>query len=120
VKPRALKTSDLSLVPRAPRFLGQFQGRSRHALSRSPSHWELWLVVTWDPTNPNSYGINLENYGVAPEVWVENNTADELSATDRAQAGPCGPGGHFFFHRIPVASICFPHLFPADDSPIHL
>jgi hypothetical protein len=22
------------------------------------------LVVTWDPTNPNSYGINLENYGV--------------------------------------------------------
>lgn len=41
------------------------------------------MVVTWDPTNPNSYGINLENYGVAPEVWVENNTADELSATDR-------------------------------------
>ena len=28
------------------------------------------LAVTWDPTKPNNYGINLENYGVEPEVWV--------------------------------------------------
>jgi tricorn protease len=41
------------------------------------------LVVTWDPTKPNNYGINLENYGVAPDVWVENSAADELSGTDR-------------------------------------
>ncbi len=41
------------------------------------------LVVTWDPTKPNNYGINLENYGVAPDVWVENSPEDELKGFDR-------------------------------------
>ncbi|MEN9508424.1 MAG: hypothetical protein RLZZ621_987, partial [Gemmatimonadota bacterium] len=41
------------------------------------------LVVTWDPTKPNNYGINLENYGVPPDVWVENSAADELKGFDR-------------------------------------
>jgi tricorn protease len=41
------------------------------------------LVVTWDPTKPNNYGINLENYGVAPDVWAENTPADELRKFDR-------------------------------------
>jgi C-terminal processing protease CtpA/Prc len=40
-------------------------------------------VVTWDPTKPNNYGINLENYGVPPDVWVENSAADELKGFDR-------------------------------------
>jgi tricorn protease len=41
------------------------------------------LVVTYDPTKPNNYGLNLENYGVAPDVWVENTPEDELSGYDR-------------------------------------
>jgi tricorn protease len=41
------------------------------------------LVVTYDPTKPNNYGINLENYGVAPDVWVENRPEDELKGFDR-------------------------------------
>lgn len=41
------------------------------------------LVITWDPTKPNNYGINLENYGVAPDVWAENTAADELKGIDR-------------------------------------
>ncbi|MHC5065272.1 MAG: S41 family peptidase, partial [Planctomycetota bacterium] len=41
------------------------------------------LVVSYDPTKPNNYGINLENYGVAPDVWVENRPADELAGYDR-------------------------------------
>jgi tricorn protease len=41
------------------------------------------LVVTYDPTKPNNYGINLENYGVAPDVWVENTPEDELKGFDR-------------------------------------
>jgi tricorn protease len=41
------------------------------------------LVVTWDPSRPNNYGINLENYGVAPDVWVENSPEDELEGYDR-------------------------------------
>ena len=41
------------------------------------------LVVTYDPSKPNNYGINLENYGVAPDVWVENTPEDELKGFDR-------------------------------------
>ena len=41
------------------------------------------LVVTYDPTKPNNYGINLENYGVAPDIWVENTPDDELKGFDR-------------------------------------
>ncbi|MDA7978723.1 MAG: S41 family peptidase [Pirellulales bacterium] len=41
------------------------------------------LVVTYDPSQPNNYGINLENFGVAPDVWVENSPKDELQGFDR-------------------------------------
>ncbi len=41
------------------------------------------LVVTYDPTRPNNYGINLENYGVDPDVWAENTPEDELKGVDR-------------------------------------
>jgi tricorn protease len=39
--------------------------------------------VTYDPTKPNNYGINLENFGVAPDVWAENTPEDELKGFDR-------------------------------------
>ena len=41
------------------------------------------LVVTYDPKKPNNYGTNLENFGVAPDVWVENTPDDELAGFDR-------------------------------------
>jgi tricorn protease len=41
------------------------------------------LVISYDPSKPNNYGINLENYGVAPDVWVENTPEDELRGFDR-------------------------------------
>lgn len=41
------------------------------------------LVVTWDPTQPDNQGVNLENLGVAPDVWVENTPDDVLSGFDR-------------------------------------
>lgn len=41
------------------------------------------LVVTYDPERANNYGINLENFGVAPDVWVENSPEDELKGFDR-------------------------------------
>ena len=41
------------------------------------------LVVTYDPERENNYGINLENFGVAPDVWVENTPDDELKGFDR-------------------------------------
>ena len=41
------------------------------------------LVVTWDPTRPNNFGVNLENLGVPPDVFVENTPQDELRGFDR-------------------------------------
>jgi tricorn protease len=41
------------------------------------------LVVTYDPTKPNNYGINLENYGVQPDIMVRNAPDDELRGFDR-------------------------------------
>jgi tricorn protease len=41
------------------------------------------LVVTYDPAKPNNYGINLENFGVAPDVFVRNSPKDELDRFDR-------------------------------------
>ena len=40
-------------------------------------------VVSYDPTRPNNWGIPLENYGVAPDVWAENTPEDELKGFDR-------------------------------------
>jgi tricorn protease len=41
------------------------------------------LVVNYDPSQPNNHGLNLENYGVAPDVWAENTPEDELAGFDR-------------------------------------
>jgi len=41
------------------------------------------LVISYDPTKPNNYGINLENYGVAPDVWVRNTPMEEKQGIDR-------------------------------------
>ncbi|MES2178803.1 MAG: S41 family peptidase [Gemmatimonadota bacterium] len=41
------------------------------------------LVVSWDPTKPNNYGFDLENYGVPPDVWIKNSPADEAKGVDR-------------------------------------
>jgi tricorn protease len=41
------------------------------------------LAITWDPTKPNNYGLNLENYGVQPDVWVRNTPEDEMRGYDR-------------------------------------
>jgi tricorn protease len=41
------------------------------------------LVITYDPTKPNNYGVTLENLGVPPDVWVKNSPMDEVKKFDR-------------------------------------
>jgi len=41
------------------------------------------LVVTYDPTKPNNYGVNMENFGVAPDVFVRNTAKDDMDGFDR-------------------------------------
>ena len=40
-------------------------------------------VVNYDPTKPNNHGYSLENYGVPPDVWVENTPEDNIKGYDR-------------------------------------
>jgi len=40
------------------------------------------LVVTWDPSKPNNYGLDLENLGIPPDVWVKNTPAEEAKGLD--------------------------------------
>ena len=35
------------------------------------------------PSKPNNYGINMENFGVAPDVWAKNTPMDEMKSFDR-------------------------------------
>lgn len=46
---------------------------------RTPS----WLAITYNPEKPYNYDINLENYGVPPDVFVENTVEDNLKEYDR-------------------------------------
>ncbi|HEX5070043.1 MAG TPA: S41 family peptidase [Vicinamibacterales bacterium] len=46
---------------------------------RTPSQ----LAAVYDPTKPNNYGQNLENFGVPPDVWVQNSLNDEMNGIDR-------------------------------------
>ncbi len=41
------------------------------------------LVVTYDPERANNWGINLENFGVAPDVFAQNTPEDEMAGNDR-------------------------------------
>jgi len=41
------------------------------------------LAVSYDPSKESNYGINLENYGVPPDVLVKNTPQDELDGFDR-------------------------------------
>jgi tricorn protease len=40
-------------------------------------------VMTYDPTKPNNYGFNLENFGVEPDVMVKNSAMDMKRGFDR-------------------------------------
>jgi tricorn protease len=46
---------------------------------RTPSQ----LAAVYDPTKPNNYGQNLENFGVPPDVWVQNTLNEEMKGIDR-------------------------------------
>ncbi len=40
-------------------------------------------VVSFDPSKPNNFGFNLENYGVPPDIWVRNSPQAEIDGRDQ-------------------------------------
>jgi tricorn protease len=87
--------SDAEVTPKAFRDLGlgRIVGNPTSAMVIATGSYQLInggsirtpgsLVVAYDPTKPNNFGVNLENYGVAPDVWVQNTPEDELKGVDR-------------------------------------
>ena len=87
--------SDSEVTPQAFRDLGlgRIVGNPTAAAVIATGSYELLnggsirtpgsLVVTYDPSKPNNFGINLENFGVAPDVFVVNTPEDELRGFDR-------------------------------------
>lgn len=87
--------SDSEVTPQAFRDLGlgRIVGNPTAAAVIATGSYELIngarirtpgsLVVTYDPSRPYNRGINLENFGVAPDVWAVNTPEDELRGYDR-------------------------------------
>lgn len=87
--------SDSEVTPQAFRDLGlgRIVGNPTAAAVIATGSYELInggrirtpgsLVVTYDPSQPHNRGINLENFGVAPDVWAVNSPEDELRGYDR-------------------------------------
>ena len=80
--PMAFKTLELGRLVGNPTRGGVIWTGSSRLINGASIRTPFSLAVTWDPTKPNNYGINLENYGVEPDVWVENTPEDEMSGRD--------------------------------------
>jgi tricorn protease len=57
---------------------GSFNLLTQGATIRTPGS----KVMTYSEDAPNHYGVNLENYGVEPDVWVKNGPMDNLAKKD--------------------------------------
>jgi len=80
--PMAFKTLELGRLVGNPTRGGVIWTGSSTLINGARIRTPFSLAVTWDPTKPNNYGINLENYGVEPDVWVENTPEDEMAGRD--------------------------------------
>jgi tricorn protease len=80
--PMAFKTLGLGRLVGNPTGGGVIWTGSSRLINGASIRTPFSLAVTWDPTKPNNYGINLENYGVEPDVWVENTPEDEMAGRD--------------------------------------
>ena len=83
VTPQAFRDLELGRIVGNPTYGGVIATGSYSLINGASIRTPSSLVVTYDPTQPHNYGLNLENYGVPPDVWVENTPQDELDGFDR-------------------------------------
>ncbi|MDP6424528.1 MAG: S41 family peptidase, partial [Planctomycetota bacterium] len=81
--PMGFKNLELGRLVGTPTGAGVIWTGSYRLINGSRIRTPGSLAVTYDPSKPNNYGINLENFGVEPDVWVENSPRDELDGNDR-------------------------------------
>jgi len=83
VTPQAFRDLKLGTIVGNPTYGAVIATGSYRLLNGASIRTPGSLVVTYDPEQPHNYGLNLENYGVPPDVWVENSPDDELKGFDR-------------------------------------
>jgi tricorn protease len=83
VTPQAFRDLNLGRIVGNPTYGAVIATGSYRLLNGGRIRTPGSLVVTYDPTQEHNYGINLENFGVAPDVFVENTPEDELVGYDR-------------------------------------
>lgn len=81
--PMGFRTLGLGRIVGTPTAGGVIWTGSYSLINGGSVRTPMQLAVTYDPTKPNNYGINLENYGVPPDVWVQNAPGDEVKGVDR-------------------------------------
>jgi tricorn protease len=81
--PMGFRTLDLGRIVGTPTAGGVIWTGSYALINGGSVRTPGSFAVTYDPTRPNNYGINLENYGVPPDVWVQNTPVDEVKGVDR-------------------------------------
>jgi tricorn protease len=85
--PMGFRTLDLGRIVGTPTAGGVIWTGSYSLINGGRVRTPSQRAVVYDPTKPNNYGINLENYGVPPDVWVQNSLMDEMNGVDRELQG---------------------------------
>ena len=83
VTPQAFRDLKLGTIVGNPTYGAVIATGNHRLLNGGSMRTPGSLVVTYDPEQEHNYGLNLENYGVPPDVWVENSPDDELKGFDR-------------------------------------
>jgi tricorn protease len=87
--PAAFRTLSLGTLVGTPTAGGAIWTGSYGLINGASIRTPGSLAITWDPSKPNNYGTNLENYGVPPDVWVVNTPMDEMRGNDRELKAAC-------------------------------
>jgi len=81
--PHAFKHLGLGTLVGTPTNGAVVSARSQSLLDGGSVRIPATRVVSYDPTQPNNFGFDLENYGVPPDIFVRSSPEDELRGFDR-------------------------------------
>jgi tricorn protease len=81
--PHAFKHLELGTLVGTPTNGAVVSARQHGLLDGGSVRIPAVRVVSYDPTRPNNFGFDLENYGVPPDIFVRSSPEDELRGFDR-------------------------------------
>jgi tricorn protease len=81
--PHAFKHLELGTLVGTPTNGAVVSARQHGLLDGGSVRIPAVRVVSYDPTKPNNFGFDLENYGVPPDIFARSSPEDELRGVDR-------------------------------------